>query len=127
MRASCASTREDDLTGLRWRNGHRPLGPTRQAHQSPFQRLLFRAYDANNLSTPLYASHQAGSRDTAGNGLHFITPTIANGHVYLGTQFEVDVYGLLPRTASTSHAVGTPADADLPFAAGGIGGLLPSV
>jgi hypothetical protein len=109
MRATCASTREDDLTGLRWRNGHRPLGQTRQAHQSPLQRLLFRAYDANNLSTPLYASNQAGSRDTAGNGLHFITPTIANGHVYLGTQFEVDVYGLLPRTASTSHAVGTPA------------------
>ena len=74
MRATCASTREDDLTGLRWRNGHRPLGQTRQAHQSPLQRHLFRAYDANNLSTPLYASNQAGSRDTAGNGLHFITP-----------------------------------------------------
>jgi hypothetical protein len=70
---------------------------------------ILRAYDANNLSTPLYASNQAGPRDTAGNGLHFITPTIANGHVYLGTQFEVDVYGLLPRTASPSHAVGTPA------------------
>jgi hypothetical protein len=94
MRATCDSTREDDLTGLRWRNGHRPLGQTRQAHQSPLQRLLFRAYDANNLSTPLYASNQAGARDTACNGLHFITPTI---------------------------------DADLPFAAGGIGGLLPSV
>ena len=41
---------------------------------------ILRAYDANNLSTPLYASNQAGPRDTAGNGLHFTTPTIANGH-----------------------------------------------
>jgi hypothetical protein len=108
MRATCDSTREDDLTGLRWRNGHRPLGQTRQAHQSPLQRLLFRAYDANNLSTRSPRT-LAGPRAPAGNVLHFITPTIANGHVYLGTQFEVDVYGLLPRTASTSHAVGTPA------------------
>ncbi len=29
---------------------------------------ILRAYDANNLSTPLYASNQAGSRDTAGGG-----------------------------------------------------------
>ena len=56
---------------------------------------ILRAYDANNLSTPLYASNQAGPRDTAGDGLKFSTPTIANGHVYLGEQFEVDVYGLL--------------------------------
>jgi hypothetical protein len=45
---------------------------------------ILRAYDANNLSTPLYASNQAGPRDTAGNGLHFTTPTIANGMVYRG-------------------------------------------
>ena len=70
---------------------------------------ILRAYDANNLSTPLYASNQAGPRDTAGNGLHFTTPTIANGLVYLGTQFEVDVYGLLPQAAGASHSVATPA------------------
>ena len=70
---------------------------------------ILRAYDANNLSTPLYSSNQAGPRDTAGGGVKFTTPTIANGHVYLGTQFEVDVYGLLPRPGSVSHSVRTAA------------------
>ena len=65
---------------------------------------ILRAYDANNLSTPLYASNQAGPRDTAGGGIKFSTPTIANGHVYLGTQFEVDVYGLLPQAGGVSVA-----------------------
>jgi uncharacterized protein (TIGR03118 family) len=57
---------------------------------------ILRAYDANDLSNVLYASNQAGPRDTAGGGIKFSTPTIANGMVYLGTQTEVDVYGLLP-------------------------------
>ena len=61
---------------------------------------ILRAYNANDLSTPLYASNQAGPRDTAGGGIKFSTPTIANGHVYLGTQIEVDVYGLLPKAGS---------------------------
>ena len=68
---------------------------------------ILRAYDANDLSKVLYASNQAGPRDTAGGGIKFSTPTIANGHVYLGTQFEVDVYGLLPRAGGASHSVRT--------------------
>ena len=45
---------------------------------------ILRAYNANDLSTPLYASNQAGPRDTAGGAIKFSTPTIANGMVYLG-------------------------------------------
>ena len=65
---------------------------------------ILRAYNANNLSTPLYASNQAGPRDTAGDGIKFSTPTIANGMVYLGTQTELDVYGLLPQAGGASIA-----------------------
>jgi hypothetical protein len=70
---------------------------------------ILRAYNANDLSKPLYSSDQAGSRDTAGGAVRFVTPTIANGMVYLGAQFEVDAYGLLPRASSVSHSVKTPA------------------
>jgi hypothetical protein len=72
---------------------------------------ILRAYNANDLSTPLYASNQAGPRDTAGGGIKFSTPTIANGMVYLGTQTEVDAYGLLPKAGSASQSAGTASQA----------------
>src|SRR5262249_8497191 len=53
------------------------------------------AYEAATLHE-LYNSTQAGSRDKAGNAIKFTSPTIANGHVYIGTAKELDVYGLLP-------------------------------
>jgi hypothetical protein len=88
---------------------------------------ILRAYDANNLSTPLYASNQAGSRDTAGNGLHFTTPTIANGHVYLGEQFELDVYGLLPQAGGVSTASAPQVGGNLPQAGGASTASAPQV
>jgi hypothetical protein len=56
---------------------------------------ILRAYDASNVSTELYDSTQAGSRDTAGTALKFTAPTVAGGKVFVGTANELDIYGLL--------------------------------
>jgi hypothetical protein len=58
---------------------------------------VLHAYNARNLAVELYNSNQApGGRDNFGNGNKFITPTIANGKVYVGTTNGVGVLGLLP-------------------------------
>jgi hypothetical protein len=53
------------------------------------------AYDATNILTMLYSSAQNATRDSAGNAVKFVVPTVANGKVYMGTSTEVDVYGLV--------------------------------
>jgi hypothetical protein len=52
------------------------------------------AYNAANLSTELYSSAQAGSRDQLQNGITFATPIAANGKVYVGSQGTLSVFGL---------------------------------
>ena len=54
------------------------------------------AFAAGNLATELYNSNQAANgRDNFGAGNKFMTPSIANGKVYVGTPTGVAVFGLL--------------------------------
>jgi outer membrane protein assembly factor BamB len=66
------------------------------AHENSNPAVLH-AYDAANLAHELYNSNQAaGSRDQFGAGNKFITPTVADGKVFVGTTSGVAVFGLLP-------------------------------
>lgn len=57
---------------------------------------VLHAFDAANLANELYNSNQAsGGRDHFGAGNKFITPTIINGKVYVGTTNGVGVFGLM--------------------------------
>lgn len=52
------------------------------------------AFNASSLAT-LYSTNQAGTRDKLPSVAHFVTQTVVNGKVYVGTQTTLAVYGLL--------------------------------
>jgi hypothetical protein len=58
---------------------------------------VLHAYDPENLNTEFYNSDQAADgRDRFGPGNKFISPMVADGHVFVGTTTGVVVFGLLP-------------------------------
>ena len=75
------------------------------------------AYNAANLAVELYNTNMAsGARDQFGSGNKYITPTVANGKVYVGTTNGVGVFGMLPgatapvvtNSSTASGVAGTP-------------------
>jgi hypothetical protein len=107
--ASPSVSSQGAANGIVWAISSNSFGvnlsnPTRAAGPA-----VLHAYPATGLATELWNSSQAaGGRDTAGNAVKFIVPTVANGKVYIGTRGndtttgsgtvfgEIDVYGLLP-------------------------------
>jgi hypothetical protein len=67
---------------------------------------VLHAYDALDVSHELYNSSQAAAgRDAFGAGNKFVTPTIVNGRVFVGTATGVAVFSRLGPSAPTGLTI----------------------
>jgi hypothetical protein len=66
------------------------------------------AFDATDLSKPIYESDTNSARDTAGAANKFSVPVVTNGKVYFACHGEVDVYGLLNGEPTAAAPVISP-------------------
>ena len=58
-------------------------------------RDILYAHSATNVATTLYSSEQNVVRDNPGNAVKFTVPTVINGKVYVGAEYQVSIFGLL--------------------------------
>jgi fibronectin type 3 domain-containing protein len=71
---------------------------------------VLHAYDALNLSKELYRSDATSLRDLPSASVKFIFPIVTNGHVYVGGQTSLSVYGLFdPHTTAPAVPTGLAA------------------
>lgn len=66
------------------------------------------AWNADDLTKPIYESDTDASRDAAGPANKFSIPVVTNGKVYVAANGEVDVYGLLNQTSQAAAPEITP-------------------
>ncbi|HEV3203057.1 MAG TPA: hypothetical protein VGY77_01680 [Gemmataceae bacterium] len=73
---------------------------------------ILHAYNALNLQQELYASNLTDRRDRLGGAVKFTVPTVADGHVFVGTQDSIAIFGLFPdatqRPAAPSNLSAAP-------------------
>ena len=67
------------------------------------------AHDATNVANLLYSSESDAARDNPGDSVKFIVPTVINGKVYVGSESQLSVYGLLNGSTQAATPVITPA------------------
>jgi len=60
------------------------------------QPAVLHAYPAENISIQLYSSNENAARDNPGPAIKFTVPTVVNGKVYIGAQYQVSAFGMLP-------------------------------
>jgi hypothetical protein len=93
---------------------------------------LMSAFDATDLAE-VYNTNDNQSRDQLGNTAHLISPLIANGKVYVGTQTQLQVYGLFPalnplagnnQTATVGTGINLSVQAVNPYSGAGIAGVV---
>jgi len=56
---------------------------------------ILHAYDANAVSHELWNSNMISQRDAIGEGINFAAPVIADGHVLVANDKQVNVFGLV--------------------------------
>jgi hypothetical protein len=66
------------------------------------------AWNANDLTTPIYESDTNSQRDSAGPANKFSIPVVTDGKVYVAANGEIDVYSLLNGAAQAAAPTITP-------------------
>jgi hypothetical protein len=77
-------------------------------------RAILYAHDATNVAKLLYSSGSVGNesnftRDNPGNSVKFIVPTVTNGKVYVGSESQFSVFGLLGGATQAATPAISPA------------------
>lgn len=71
-------------------------------YNGPMALYAYNGTPVGTLLPELYDTNQNSARDTLGATAHFVTPIIPNGKVYVGTQTQLKVYGVLPTLSVTA-------------------------
>jgi hypothetical protein len=72
-------------------------------------KAVLQAHDALNVSKLFYSSDQNLARDNPGAAVKFTVPTVVNGKVYVGAEYQLSVYGLLNGAAQAAAPAISPA------------------